>query len=121
MRYARDGWSVEVGIKKGRPPPSWYLEQPHKGPLDDFWLAAFWTLSTCRQIGFSTGPIPWRDVVRYAEYVGLDRENADALEVIIRELDGAYLGHIAEEQGKQREQEKAKAQAEAEAAKNRMN
>jgi hypothetical protein len=98
VRYARDGWSVEAGRLKGREPPKWYLEEPPREIFDDFYLAAFWSLSTCRPMGFSPGPIPWNHIRDYAEYAGLDRENTFAFEAIIRAMDGAYLDRLAEQQ-----------------------
>lgn len=60
-------------------------------PGDEFYLSAFWELSTCRQFGWSTGPIPWRDLVHFAEYHGLDDEMVRPFMVIIRAMDSVYL------------------------------
>ena len=58
MRYERDGFAVEVLIERGQPPPSWYEEEPDCPPGLDYYMKAFWQLSTERSIGFSVGPIP---------------------------------------------------------------
>ena len=47
------------------------------------------------------GPIPWRDIVAYADRAGLDRGEAEALVTIIRAMDDAWLSFNAEESGKE--------------------
>ena len=42
-------------------------------------------------MGFAIGPIPWRDMVAYADYVGLAPDVTAAFIVIIREMDAGYL------------------------------
>jgi hypothetical protein len=63
-------------------------------------MAAFWDLSTCRAGGLSVGPIPWHHIRDYAEFAGLDTENAFAFAAIIRRLDLTYLQYVESEQGK---------------------
>lgn len=63
-------------------------------------MSAFWALSTCRQMGFSPGPIPWNHVHAYAEFAGLDRENGFAFSEVMRAMDNAWLDYQAEEQSK---------------------
>lgn len=63
-------------------------------------MSAFWDLSTCRSNGFSVGLIPWNRVREYAEFAGLDRDNAFTFTAIIRRLDEAYLEWADEEQKK---------------------
>jgi hypothetical protein len=96
MRLERDGWSVEQGLKKGRPAPSWYLERPPEGLTDEFYRAAFNDLGTERSIGMSLGPIPWSKIVAYAEFVGLDWPNTYAFVEIIRKMDRAWMEDQAE-------------------------
>lgn len=91
MRYSRDGWSIEAAIAKGRTLPSWYLDRPDEQDGDQFYLSAFWDLSTCRQNGWSPGPIPWNHIRDYAEYAGLDRDNGFRFAAIIRRMDAYYL------------------------------
>ena len=67
-----------------------------------FYLRAFSELSTCRQVGFDAGPIPWRDVVAYADRAGLDDDNERSFVAILRELDEAYLKHRDESSRAQR-------------------
>lgn len=99
---SEDGWQVSVAIEKGRPPPSWFLEvEPDIYEGDEFYLKAFNELSTCRHVGSSTGPIPWRDVMAYAEHKGLDEDVADVFLQVIREMDAGYLNWIKENQEKE--------------------
>lgn len=68
---------------------------------------AFWNLSTDRQVGFATGPIPWTAVDRYAVRHHID--DADAFErfhSLLRSMDGAYLEHLEREREKERQAEK---------------
>lgn len=74
-------------------------------------MSAFWSLSSCRQVGFSPGPIGWNHIRDYAEFVGLDRENSYALEAVIRAMDNAYLEHLAERQEQETRMKTAKAPA----------
>lgn len=60
-------------------------------------MKAFYELTTCRQQGWSMGPIPWSAAVQYAEWSGLDRDVALGFFVVIRELDREYLKHVAAE------------------------
>jgi len=65
-------------------------------------MRAFWELSSCRAFGMSIGPIPWTAVVEYAERKGLDSTMILVFEVVMRELDEAYLTDLRENQ-RQRE------------------
>jgi hypothetical protein len=60
-------------------------------------LKAFEELASCRQIGFSLGPIPWRDALRYGEILGLDDDVLSYFIEIIRRMDNAYLAKKNEE------------------------
>lgn len=58
---------------------------------DDFYLNAFYELSTCRQIGMSLGPIPWTAIIEFAEFSGLDSEILPVFVLSIRAMDAVYL------------------------------
>ena len=92
MRCERDGFQVDAAEVKGRGYPDWYLEGPELIGQDAFYLAAFWRLSTCRQIGMGLGPIPWRDIVDYGARVALDSREIEVLVKIVHVMDHAYLG-----------------------------
>lgn len=86
---------MQVAIGKGRKPPRWFTDVPDAGPMDEFYLSAFWDLSTTRGIGFAPGPIPWNRIRDYAEYVGLDKDVGFAFAAVIRRLDVHYLDVLA--------------------------
>ena len=73
-----------------------YAHEPEIAPGEVFYFEAFGDLSTCRMIGMTAGPIPWRDIVHYADRAGLDAEEAEAFTTIIRTMDRAWLDHQAE-------------------------
>jgi len=102
LKFARDGFSVEAAIAKGRPLPSWYMdEEPEIEPADSFFLRAFGDLSTCRSSGMDLGPIPWTAIVNYGERAGLEPDTIEAFVIVIRTMDGAYRKwHDAEQEKK---------------------
>lgn len=61
-------------------------------------MKAFFELNTCRQLGFGgVGPIPWRDMILYAEVVHLAYEVRLAFMEIIRVMDRAFMTWQAEQ------------------------
>lgn len=80
-------------MERGAPVPEWVENAPTQFPGDDFYLRAFWDLSTQRQIGFTVGPIPALDVRQYACEMGLPSHMMELFEAVIRGLDRAYLKH----------------------------
>lgn len=110
MRLARDSFSVEAAISKGRALPQWYTDEPPLSPLAPIIFKAFRCLDTCRL--YENGPIPWSSIVEYGLTNGWERVNLDILCAIIFELDKAYLTQIHESrvrQQKQMEQQSASA------------
>ncbi len=99
---ARDGWSVEVGLRKGRDAPDWWLDEPQLGPLDVWVISAFWTLSSCRQVGMGYGQIPWTAIHAFAKDRKLSFDNRLIFEHLIREMDSEYLAWHSNEQDKRR-------------------
>lgn len=81
---------VAAREERGRPPPQWYLDEPPLLSGDRFYLDAFHTLGTCRQIGYALGPIPWTAIRQYAVNAGLDAEMAQVFEAVIFEMDLAH-------------------------------
>jgi hypothetical protein len=57
----------------------------------EIFAEAFRELGTCRQIGFSIGPIPWLAVDAYCTRHGFDDEISADMFYIIRQVDDAYL------------------------------
>ncbi len=109
LRYSQDGWAIEDGQYqntsggKKRGLPDWYNKQPELVRGDEFYIRAFWELSTCRQFGQSFGPIPWHRILQYGLHKRLDRGMIDVLEVVVRELDEEYLRWLRDNQKRQRD------------------
>lgn len=59
---------------------------------DEFYMRAFWELSSCRQFGDVIGPIPWDKIMDYAERKHLEPDMIAVFEDVMRQLDEAYLG-----------------------------
>lgn len=70
---------------------------------DDFWLSAFWELSTERQFGHVIGPIPNSKVADYGFRRGLSPGMIRVLETVIRELDEHWLKWQRDEQRRKTE------------------
>jgi hypothetical protein len=85
-------FSLQAREAKGLPPPGWALAEPPLCPGDDFFLTAFYDLSTCRPFTEgSPGPIPWHRVVEYADRSGLHADVTQAFVHVLREMDSAYM------------------------------
>lgn len=57
-----------------------------------WWLwEAFHSLTTCRMIGMSYGPIPWTAVQHYAEAERMSNEETYMLHAVIRHMDAKFL------------------------------
>ena len=91
MRCERDGFSIDAALDKGRDLPDWFLEEPPLLPGDQFYLDAFWDLSTCRPVGMSEGPIPWTSIVEYWRMSGLDDDTMELFVGVIRAMDAEYM------------------------------
>lgn len=89
--YHEKGFVLEASIERGRKLPKWASHEPSLLNGDEFYLEAFWELSTCRSIGMALGPIPWRDIVLYAQFVGLEYDLVTVFVGVIRSMDRAYL------------------------------
>ena len=48
----------------------------------------------------AAGPIPWRDIVAYADRFRLDHGETEALVSIVLEMDRAWLAHHAERESR---------------------
>jgi hypothetical protein len=77
--------------------PDWWDKRPPEQRGDDFFIRAFWELSSCRDFGQFLGPIPWDKIILYGERKGLDEAMIGVLEVVIRELDEVYLRDLREQ------------------------
>jgi len=91
LDWNEKGFIAEAAALRGQPAPSWLEDEPFLAPGEDFYLGAFWELSTCRAMGMSIGPIPWDKVVDYARFAGLDYDNLGLFVMVIRAMDSVYL------------------------------
>lgn len=73
---------------------------------DEFYMRAFWDLSTCRQMGMSIGAIPWNFIRDYGNTKGLDEENLEAFLEIILTMDRVFLEWELEEVERRRKEKK---------------
>lgn len=76
-------------IEEGREPPAAYFEQPEVPLHMQFYMTAFFDLSTERQIGMGIGPIPRSKMREYARELGV--QDFDAFRSIIGAMDDEYL------------------------------
>lgn len=81
----------------GMPIPDALKNPPELEPGLEWYLDCFWKLHTGRPTGFGEGRIPYIDVLQYAQILGLDAEETEDLEYMIRELDNTYLEWRAEQ------------------------
>ena len=91
MRYERDSFSIDAAIRKNRPLPDWFMDEPEIEPQDRFFIKAFFDLDTCRSVGMDIGRIPWSIIVQYSDRYKLDEDVSEAFVDIIREMDNAFL------------------------------
>ena len=86
LRYQRDGFSVEAGLKKRRkfPEDHWYFQMPAIPRGSEFIFEAYSDLVTCRT---PDGPIPWDKVALYADKKGLQPDTADLLWEAVKRMD----------------------------------
>lgn len=97
-----------VSLRQGGKLPGWYENAPTPHQHEDLYLAAFNALSTCRQFGSALGPIPWRDLVAYADRLGLEGPVADGFCYVLEQMDVEYLAwKKAEEDAQRRADERA--------------
>ena len=86
--YNEKEFSLLAAIEKGRKLPDWAEQEPYLEPAENWLLDAYFDLSTGRGID---GCIPWRDMVSYADYAGLDTDVARSFVQIMRNVDSEKL------------------------------
>jgi hypothetical protein len=69
------------------PQPDWYVNAPILDIGDDFYINAFFTLSTCRN--YELGPIPWVVIQEFCDRYELT--NREIFSHIINSLDATWL------------------------------
>jgi hypothetical protein len=89
--------AVAGAVNKGRK-VEWLQDAPAVDDDGEFWIAAFWELSTCRQIvDAGIGPIPWTAAEEWARAEGLGPPGRRLLHYFVGELDVEYVGWFAED------------------------
>lgn len=84
---------IRLSAQQGRPVPNKIADQPVLSEADEIFWLAFTHLTTER---IPDGAIPWQAIVRWAEYYGLDDEDAEDLIEVVRALDSAYINYQSE-------------------------
>ncbi len=87
---------VKDSLQWGGPIPDPVKEQPDLEPGLEIFFEAFWSLSTTRSLGMSSGPIPWTACQSYAEVCHFDEEQADDLWFFVSSMDAVFLKHLAD-------------------------
>lgn len=57
----------------------------------EIYYIAFQELSDSRNIGRGLGPIPWKVVKEYCDYLELDEDQREAMHHHVSKMDGAFL------------------------------
>lgn len=66
----------------------------------DIYLEAFLNLDTCRQNGIELGDITWLMIEEYCDRCGFDSDQREDCHYFIKDMDEAYLKHIASKKSK---------------------
>lgn len=90
---------IEAAIRRRQPLPERVQNAPTLLPGLELFYIAFLELSTCRHIGFVSGPIPWTAVDAYATRHRYDDELRTELEHHIHAMDEAYLKYWEKKRG----------------------
>lgn len=77
--------------EKGWPLPEEIKNKPELLPGLDLYYLAFFDISDCRSMGMQVGPIPWTVVRTYANELGFDQDQTEALHYHIRMMDDEFL------------------------------
>ena len=88
LTYQRDGWASESGQYQrargtGGRAQKFIEDEPPYVRGDEFYLRAFWELSSERQFGQAIGPIPWSKIVMYGERRNLDDSMMGVFERVV--------------------------------------
>jgi len=69
--------------------PAAIADKPALEDFDIYYLNAFYTLSSSRQIGMGEGPIPISEIIEYGKY--LEDTDMDMFIKLMRVCDNTYL------------------------------
>lgn len=85
---------MKQAARCGQKAPEYISNAPSLTGGLDFYLQAFFDLNSERFSGFAAMPIPWRALQSYAEYYGLDNDDFEDFQFILRKMDDAYLDTV---------------------------
>ena len=91
LEYSDKEYSILAGIEKGREPPKWYLDKPEMNLIHEIFIKSFNDLDTCRNYSMGVGPIPWKDIHNYANFLELDYDLINFFIQVIRAMDIAFI------------------------------
>lgn len=91
---------IEACYAQRRPLPDFVRDAPELLPGLEFYFNAFLALTTCRINGFGMGQIPWTAVNDYCKAYGINDEQREDLQYIIRKMDEEYIKLLAPKKGK---------------------
>lgn len=86
---------ISQALRAGRKIPDRILNAPELKPGLSLYLQAFFDLDSERPIGFTSGKIPFRAVLVYADFYEFDREQTEDLLYFVRNMDDTYLKWLA--------------------------
>lgn len=82
---------IEQSYRLKRPIPDKIANAPELKTGHELYYVAFLELNSCRQIGFSIGPIPWTAIRDYCVEHEIEGEQKDDLFDCVQALDRAYM------------------------------
>lgn len=77
----------------------------------EFTYSAFQRLSTSRQLGMGSGPIPWIAIAEFCDRHGLDEDEQSDLEYLIGKMDEVYLKHLSDKAAQKQEYDRSAAES----------
>lgn len=83
---------MEVAVEKGWDIPE--DDRPQVSQRIAVYYQAFMDCSTCRQVGFGVGPIPWNTVMIWAKRKLFDYEETEHLWSVISRADMEWLERV---------------------------
>lgn len=86
---------IDQCMREGIPLPDRIQNAPSLWAGLNLYYNGFHDLSASRMTGFGLGPIWWSTIQQYCDSLGLSEEQTETMHHHIREMDTAYLKHMA--------------------------
>lgn len=86
---------IRESYARRRPLPESIQNAPDLFVGLELYFSAFIELNTCRQTGWSAGPIPTSSILEYCAWLDLDADETEDMFYLIRQMDHAFLKYIA--------------------------